>query len=169
MSAKKHWSGGVLFKYLRWNISSHVHVTSIRKELSKDFFRTFWSYLVISYCQFIVYSYFGYRMVSCSNTLSISIFLFMYSELGKNHQQSSWKRLPPFLWLVAVNLSCILVTDWFGCRRHWGGAEERATEASRDAGSASHGDRAETPAAHPRVGRQEGVEGVRGRTQRRHL
>ena len=59
--------------------------------------------------------------------------------------------------------------DWFGCRGHRGGAEERATEASRDAGSAPHRDRAETPAAHPRVGRQEGVEGVRRRTQGRDL
>ena len=57
-----------------------------------------------------------------------------------------------------------LFADWFGCRGHRGGAEERATEASRDAGSTSHGDRAETSAAHPRVGRQEGVEGVRRRT-----
>ena len=62
-----------------------------------------------------------------------------------------------------------LVADWSGCGRHRGGAEERATEASRDAGSASHRDRAQTPAAHPRVGRQEGVEGVRRGTQGRDL
>ena len=58
-----------------------------------------------------------------------------------------------------------LFADWFGCRRHRGGAEERTIEASRDAGSAPHGDRAETTTAHPRVGRQERVEGVRRRPQ----